>query len=88
MCLLPRRVWIPTSPLSLENRKAFIFSDFALARELQCHGQEAAMEYMIDFAGVAGAIAASVGLALWIEWVSLRGLMLLMPPRPETRREP
>jgi len=46
------------------------------------------MEYVIDFAGVAGAIVVSVGLALWMEWVSLRGLMLLMPPRPATRREP
>jgi len=45
------------------------------------------MEYVLDFAGVAGAIVASMGLALWIEWLSLRGLMLLMPARPEQRRE-
>lgn len=46
------------------------------------------MKYMIDFAGIAGAIVTSIGLALWIEWLSLRGLMLLMPGRPEQRREP
>jgi hypothetical protein len=40
------------------------------------------MDFIIDFAGVAGAIVASMGLALWIEWVSLRGLMRLMPARP------
>jgi hypothetical protein len=40
------------------------------------------MENVIDFAGVAGAIVASMGLALWIEWLSLRGLMRLMPARP------
>ena len=39
------------------------------------------MDFVIDFAGVAGAIVASMGLALWIEWVSLRGLMRLMPAR-------
>jgi hypothetical protein len=44
-------------------------------------GGKTAMEYIIDFAGVAGAIVASMGLALWIEWVSLRGLMRLMPAR-------
>jgi hypothetical protein len=37
------------------------------------------MEAIVDFAGVAGAIGVSVALALWIEWVSLRGLMRLMP---------
>lgn len=46
------------------------------------------MDYVLDFAGVAGAIVASMGLALWIEWLSLRGLMLLMPTRPEQRRKP
>jgi hypothetical protein len=46
------------------------------------------MEYALDFAGVAVAIVASMGLALWIEWLSLRGLMLLMPARHEQRREP
>lgn len=39
------------------------------------------MGYIIDFAGVAGAIVASMGLALGMEWLSLRGLMLLMPAR-------
>ncbi len=40
------------------------------------------MNQIIDFAGVAGAIVFSMGLALWIEWLSLRGLMHLMPARP------
>jgi hypothetical protein len=40
------------------------------------------MDFVIDFVGVAGAIVASMGLALWIEWVSLRELMRLMPGRP------
>ena len=39
------------------------------------------MKNVIDFAGLAVAIVASMGLALWMEWLSLRGLMLLMPAR-------
>ena len=39
------------------------------------------MNYVVDFAGVAGAIGLSVALALGLEWVSLRGLMRLMPAR-------
>jgi len=39
------------------------------------------MNYFVDFAGVAGAIGLSVALALWLEWVTLRGLMRLMPAR-------
>jgi hypothetical protein len=46
------------------------------------------MKYVIDFAGVAGAIVASMALALWIEWLTLRGLMLLMPPGTKQRKEP
>jgi hypothetical protein len=34
---------------------------------------------VIDFAGVAGALAFSVALALGLEWLSLHGLMRLMP---------
>lgn len=41
------------------------------------------MGNVIDLAGLAGAIVASVALALWMEWLSLRGLMLLMPARPD-----
>jgi hypothetical protein len=40
-----------------------------------------AMGHIVDFAGVAGVIVASMGLALGIEWISLRGLMRLMPAR-------
>jgi hypothetical protein len=40
------------------------------------------MDYMIDLAGVGGAIVLSIGLALWLEWMTLRGLMRLMPARP------
>lgn len=42
------------------------------------------MQTIIGAAGIASAIAGSVGLALWIEWLSLRGLMHLMPaPAPQ-----
>lgn len=41
------------------------------------------MNYAIDFAGVAGAIGLSVALALWLEWITLRGLMRLMPARAQ-----
>jgi hypothetical protein len=37
------------------------------------------MNRILDFAGVAGAIAFSVALALGMEWLGLRGLMRLMP---------
>lgn len=43
--------------------------------------KELGMNYVIDFAGVAGAIGLSVALALWLEWATLRGLMRLMPAR-------
>jgi hypothetical protein len=39
------------------------------------------MEQVINFAGIAGAILGSMALALWIEWISLRGLLRLMPAR-------
>ncbi|HUJ33081.1 MAG TPA: hypothetical protein VLY23_17500 [Candidatus Acidoferrum sp.] len=45
------------------------------------------MEQMIDLAGVAAAIAASMVLALGLEWLSLRGLMRLMPARPRALTE-
>lgn len=37
------------------------------------------MDNVIGFAGVAGAIVASMGLAMWLEWNCLRWLMRLMP---------
>ena len=37
------------------------------------------MNQLFDFAGVASAIGLSVGLALWLEWLTLRGFMRLMP---------
>jgi len=40
------------------------------------------MDYMIDLAGVAAAVVLSIGLALWLEWMTLRGLMRLMPAKP------
>lgn len=39
------------------------------------------MTNVINFAGVTAAIVGSMALALWIEWVGLRGLMRLMPTR-------
>lgn len=37
------------------------------------------MEHFIEFAEIAGAILASMGLAMWMEWYCLRWLMRLMP---------
>jgi len=39
------------------------------------------METLTGIAGVASAIGASIALALLLEWLSLRGLMALMPRR-------
>jgi hypothetical protein len=39
------------------------------------------MSSFIGFAGVAGAIVASMGLAMWLEWFCLRWLMRIMPGR-------
>ncbi|MGH9733780.1 MAG: hypothetical protein ACRD8A_04220 [Candidatus Acidiferrales bacterium] len=41
-----------------------------------------AMNQFFDFAGVAGAIVFSIGFAVYLEWLGMRGLMRLMPPRP------
>ena len=43
------------------------------------------MESVIGFLGVGSAIGFSVALALGLEWLSLRALMLLMPGRTEMR---
>jgi hypothetical protein len=37
------------------------------------------MKEFVGFAGVSGAIVVSIGLALALEWLGLRGLMHLMP---------
>ncbi|MGH9713931.1 MAG: hypothetical protein ACRD5M_11605 [Candidatus Acidiferrales bacterium] len=37
------------------------------------------MDSFIGFAGIGGAIIASMGLAMWMEWYCLRWLMRLMP---------
>jgi hypothetical protein len=39
------------------------------------------MENFLGFIGVAGAIIASMGLAMWLEWCCLSWLMRLMPGR-------
>jgi hypothetical protein len=39
------------------------------------------MNSFIGFAGVGGAIIASMGLAMWLEWFCLRWLMRIMPGR-------
>ncbi len=47
------------------------------------------MNYIFDFATVTSAIAISVGLALWLEWLMLCGFMRLMPaPRLELKTAP
>lgn len=40
------------------------------------------MNSIVDLAGVAGAIAVSLALAIGLEWLSLRAVMHLMPGRP------
>ena len=40
------------------------------------------MENVLGFAVVAGAIIASMGLAMWLEWYCLRWVMRLMPGPP------
>jgi hypothetical protein len=40
--------------------------------------RSSAMENMIAVSGVTSVVVASVGLALWIEWVCLRGLLHLV----------
>jgi hypothetical protein len=42
---------------------------------------EAAMEGFIRFAEVAGAIIAALGLAMGLEWLTLSGLIRLLPRR-------
>ncbi len=37
------------------------------------------MQTILGAAGMTSAIVGSVALALWLEWLSLRGLMHLMP---------
>jgi len=46
------------------------------------------MENVIAFAGVASVVVASVGVALWIEWLCLRGLLHLVrvPNRAQQSR--
>jgi hypothetical protein len=39
------------------------------------------MENFIEFAGIASAIVASMGLAMGLEWLTLNGLLRLMPRR-------
>jgi len=39
------------------------------------------MDSFIGVAGVGGAIIASIGLAMWLEWFCLRWLMRVMPGR-------
>ncbi len=46
------------------------------------------MDNFIAFAEVAGAIIAAMGLAMWLEWLTLNGLMRLMPPRRDPHQTP
>jgi hypothetical protein len=39
------------------------------------------MENFIEFAGIASAIVMSMGLAMGLEWLTLNGLLRLMPGR-------
>ena len=66
------------SPLQFVSAKQAVVN---LGNAAEAHEKELNMNYFVDFAGVAGAIGLSVALALWLEWVTLRGLMRLMPAR-------
>jgi hypothetical protein len=46
------------------------------------------MNQLIDFVGVAAAIAISLGLALLFEWLTLRGFMCLMPATTRLELKP
>ncbi|HKV03908.1 MAG TPA: hypothetical protein VJO53_02250 [Candidatus Acidoferrales bacterium] len=46
------------------------------------------MSNFIDFAEIAGAVIAALGLALGLEWVGLYGLTSLMPARRNHPRDP
>jgi hypothetical protein len=48
---------------------------------------EAAMENMISFAEVAGAIFMSFAVALTLQWIGLVGLIRLMPARQDAQRK-
>ena len=43
--------------------------------------REAAMDGFVGFAEVVGAVIAAMGLAMGLEWLTLSGLMHLMPAR-------
>jgi hypothetical protein len=45
------------------------------------------MDNFIEFAEIAGAIVATLGLALGLEWIGLYGLTSLMPTRRTERRD-
>jgi len=49
------------------------------------------MDSFIAFAEVVGAIIAAMGLAMWLEWLTLNGLLHLMPgqrtPHSSTTRQ-
>lgn len=45
------------------------------------------MENVIVFSEIAGAVVASVGLALGLEWISLNWLMHAMPGRSRSENE-
>ena len=44
------------------------------------------MNQVFAAATIATAIGASIGVALLLEWISLRALLLLMPPRETSPR--
>jgi hypothetical protein len=49
------------------------------------------MDSFIAFAEVVGAIIAAMGLAMWLEWLTLNGLLHLMPgqgaPHPSASKQ-
>jgi hypothetical protein len=53
----------------------------AYTRSERGRKENSAMENFIEFAGIASAIVASMGLAMGLEWLTLNGLLRLMPRR-------
>jgi hypothetical protein len=69
-----------TAPFSANCEMAGRLRYFATnARDKEADMESAGMESIVGFLGVGCVIAISIGLALGLEWLSLRALMHLMP---------
>jgi hypothetical protein len=87
-CVCPAIVEHPVNTLT-RFISIVAFGPIFAPRSGRARQEEAAVNDIIRLSGVAGVIAASVGLALGLEWLGLNGLMRLMRmhlgPVPERR---